>query len=365
IDGGSWIKYASDPDLSGTHTVTVRVAADSATGAPAGLETTLNFTANPAEKEVKDNSTGITVKGDLPAEASKILVQAIDDQSKIADLDKSLSSAASKTEAYNIVAAYDLSLLNDSNEKIHTDGIISISIPLDESIANKNLVVFYVDDNGAATKMASTLADGVITFTATHFGQYVLAEVVPVVTATDNSGTNSTSDNTSSTNTASTAVGTTIDGNTSSPANANEGTAASTISTVSTAGGSTTANTSGSVETITADTSGSVETITADTNGSVETTTADASGSMETTAADNNGSVETTTTTDNNGSVETTATAGTSSGTTAGTGTTSTSTDLNEANIKTGSSGKVILPIVIIAIAGLVLAEVIRRKRHN
>lgn len=49
IDEGEWIKYDASalPDLSGNKIVKIRVAADLATGTPAGEETTLVFTANP------------------------------------------------------------------------------------------------------------------------------------------------------------------------------------------------------------------------------------------------------------------------------------------------------------------------------
>lgn len=52
------------------------------------------------EKVVTESSTGVEVKGEMPEGASKISVEAIKDSSKIANLDKNLSSAASKTETY-------------------------------------------------------------------------------------------------------------------------------------------------------------------------------------------------------------------------------------------------------------------------
>ncbi|MFT9846638.1 S-layer homology domain-containing protein [Aneurinibacillus sp. REN35] len=49
VDGGSYIQYTGNnhPNLSGNHTVRVRVAANAVTGAPAGAETVLTFTTNP------------------------------------------------------------------------------------------------------------------------------------------------------------------------------------------------------------------------------------------------------------------------------------------------------------------------------
>ena len=50
VDSGSYVKYngSNAPELSGDHTVLVRVAANGTTGAPAGAEATLTFTTNPA-----------------------------------------------------------------------------------------------------------------------------------------------------------------------------------------------------------------------------------------------------------------------------------------------------------------------------
>jgi len=66
IDGGSWTKYAADPDLSGNHTVMVRIPADDTTGTPAGEATTLTFTTNPAAPaapSVTANDAANTVTG--------------------------------------------------------------------------------------------------------------------------------------------------------------------------------------------------------------------------------------------------------------------------------------------------------------
>ncbi|MDI4643544.1 S-layer homology domain-containing protein [Cohnella hashimotonis] len=53
VDDGTYVRYdgTNAPDLSGTHTVKVRVAADPATGTPAGAAATLNFTTNPPAPE--------------------------------------------------------------------------------------------------------------------------------------------------------------------------------------------------------------------------------------------------------------------------------------------------------------------------
>ncbi|WP_158560732.1 DUF4073 domain-containing protein [Paenibacillus contaminans] len=65
IDGGSYVKYdgTNAPDLSGNRTVLVRVAADAATGTPAGASTTLTFTANPpaAPNVTADDAANVIV----------------------------------------------------------------------------------------------------------------------------------------------------------------------------------------------------------------------------------------------------------------------------------------------------------------
>ncbi|BBI35542.1 S-layer homology domain-containing protein [Cohnella abietis] len=68
VDGGTYTRYTGTnaPNLSGTHTVKVRVAAVAGTGTPAGAETTLNFTPNPpaapsvSADDVTNTITGLT-----------------------------------------------------------------------------------------------------------------------------------------------------------------------------------------------------------------------------------------------------------------------------------------------------------------
>ncbi|MFC3803675.1 S-layer homology domain-containing protein [Cohnella sp. GCM10012308] len=68
VDDGAYVKYdgTNAPDLSGTHTVKVRVAADPATGTPAGAVATLSFTTNPPAPEapsVSANDATNTITG--------------------------------------------------------------------------------------------------------------------------------------------------------------------------------------------------------------------------------------------------------------------------------------------------------------
>ncbi|MFD2329358.1 S-layer homology domain-containing protein [Cohnella sp. GCM10020058] len=68
VDDGAYMRYdgTNAPDLSGTHTVKVRVAADPATGTPAGAAVTLSFTTNPPAPEapsVSANDATNTIVG--------------------------------------------------------------------------------------------------------------------------------------------------------------------------------------------------------------------------------------------------------------------------------------------------------------
>ncbi|WP_139991840.1 S-layer homology domain-containing protein [Paenibacillus paridis] len=68
VDGGSYVKYdgTNAPDLSGAHTVLVRIAEDAVTGTPAGAAATLTFTPNPpapAAPSVTANDAANTITG--------------------------------------------------------------------------------------------------------------------------------------------------------------------------------------------------------------------------------------------------------------------------------------------------------------
>jgi hypothetical protein len=75
VDGGSYVKYdgSNAPDLTGTHTVKVRVPVDTVTGTPAGAETTLTFTPNPAAPSTPTPTPAATATSTPAATATQVI----------------------------------------------------------------------------------------------------------------------------------------------------------------------------------------------------------------------------------------------------------------------------------------------------
>lgn len=74
---------------------------------------------------------------------------------------------------------YDLKLFSQALEKNITkleDGSFEVRIPLSEKLKGKDLVVYYVDDNGNKEEHEVTIKDGYAVFNTNHFSTYTLAE---------------------------------------------------------------------------------------------------------------------------------------------------------------------------------------------
>lgn len=76
---------------------------------------------------------------------------------------------------------YDLKLFSQALEKNITkleDGSFEVRIPLSEKLKGKDLVAYYVDDNGNKEEHEVTIKDGYAVFNTNHFSTYTLAEKI-------------------------------------------------------------------------------------------------------------------------------------------------------------------------------------------
>ena len=76
---------------------------------------------------------------------------------------------------------YDLKLFSQALEKNITkleDGSFEVRIPLSEKLKGKDLVAYYVDDNGNTDEHEVTIKDGYAVFNTNHFSTYTLAEKI-------------------------------------------------------------------------------------------------------------------------------------------------------------------------------------------
>lgn len=74
---------------------------------------------------------------------------------------------------------YDLKLFSQALEKNITkleDGSFEVRIPLSEKLKGKDLVAYYVDDNGNKEEHEVTIKEGYAVFNTNHFSTYTLAE---------------------------------------------------------------------------------------------------------------------------------------------------------------------------------------------
>lgn len=75
---------------------------------------------------------------------------------------------------------FDISLFSSSVNKYVTkleDGSFEVRIPITEKFKDKNLVVYYVDDNGKVTEYPVEISNGEAVFKTDHFSIYTLAEL--------------------------------------------------------------------------------------------------------------------------------------------------------------------------------------------
>lgn len=88
---------------------------------------------------------------------------------------------------------YDLKLFSQALEKNITkleDGSFEVRIPLSEKLKGKDLVAYYVDDNGNKEEHEVTIKEGYAVFNTNHFSTYTLAEKVSDVTPPSNNEEN-------------------------------------------------------------------------------------------------------------------------------------------------------------------------------
>jgi hypothetical protein len=79
------------------------------------------------------------------------------------------------------VQIYDFKLFSElTNQFISklTNGEFKVSVPIKDSLKNKNLVAYYIKDNNEIEEHPVTVKDGIATFTTTHFSIYTIAEKI-------------------------------------------------------------------------------------------------------------------------------------------------------------------------------------------
>lgn len=78
---------------------------------------------------------------------------------------------------------FDISLLDDSGNKIQPNGNVTFKIPVPNGYDNP--IVYYVANDGTLTKLESVIEDGYIIFTTNHFSLYAIGNASTPVTGDD------------------------------------------------------------------------------------------------------------------------------------------------------------------------------------
>lgn len=109
--------------------------------------------------DAQDEATGVSVhadKGVLP-EGTKLVVTAVESGS---DYDKADKALAETARAFDL---YDISFVNDSNEPVKPNGVVSVSLPVNKAFTDK-LGVYRIKDDGSKVAMSGEVSGGSFTF---------------------------------------------------------------------------------------------------------------------------------------------------------------------------------------------------------
>ncbi len=119
----------------------------------------------------KNNSTNISITSDSGLVPLDTKIDAVE-----------LTSGAEYERIINILdldanVTYDIKLYSDANQKYITkldDGTFNVTIPVPAELEGKNLVVYYVNENGEVEEYSVTPTDGFVSFNTNHFSIYTL-----------------------------------------------------------------------------------------------------------------------------------------------------------------------------------------------
>ncbi len=95
--------------------------------------------------------------------------------------DLQVSETTVQAEDLNVLAAYDIEILDERGEQYDPAGeTLSVSIDASLTTSPERLTVYYIpDDGGAPEPMPTYVQDGVLCFDTTHFSKYVVVEDPP------------------------------------------------------------------------------------------------------------------------------------------------------------------------------------------
>ena len=131
-----------------------------------------------SEQSTNDVMTNVSISMNspvLPLDTSIMVDKIEKDSQKYTEITNKLSDYNT-----NNALVYDLKLYSSSNRDYITkldNGLFEVKIPVSKELEGKDLIVYYVNENGKVDEHAVTIKDGYATFTTNHFSIYTLAEM--------------------------------------------------------------------------------------------------------------------------------------------------------------------------------------------
>lgn len=127
------------------------------------LKIALNTTASS-----EDIHTGITVEGDFNPDAEMKVSELSKDEINTVKITIKDKTFLSKIEIQKI---FNINLVMD-NSNIQPNGMVSVSIPIDENLMKEKMDIIYIDDEGNLSVLPSEIKDHKIVFQTNHFSHY-------------------------------------------------------------------------------------------------------------------------------------------------------------------------------------------------
>ena len=115
--------------------------------------------------EVKDDASGITVTYDPGTYTQKITVKVVE----------TAPPAEALPADYEKTYSVDISTYIGDRE-VEPNAPVTVAVPVPEGFNANTLAVYHIKDDGTVEKVAFTVKDGMIVFTATGFSVYVVAD---------------------------------------------------------------------------------------------------------------------------------------------------------------------------------------------
>ncbi len=193
--------WGNKGNMDGDH---LKVVIDGKTVYPVTLTISVGDTTyetiDAAVTAARQNSTAVEISSPatetlvIPAAATDVAVKvevssgtvAFDAAASTTAAGATLTIVKSSETVEGAAAVYEITLTKESGNVSDLNGTATVTLPVPAALDGKNVVVYFVADNGTKTAMENiVVADGKVSFTTTHFSTYSIEEGDNAVTESD------------------------------------------------------------------------------------------------------------------------------------------------------------------------------------